>query len=165
MDKGGNVWLTGSNDEDRQVLKFTPDGHQLLEIGRKSKEPKNNQDTSLLGRAAGITVDDAAHEVYIADGYMNNRVVVYDSDTGKFKRGWGAYGIPLSQVSNDIEMSHEEADAAGSPEAAAPQSAASKSSKIAPYKAGDMPDKQFRSPVHCVEISNDGLVLCLRPSQ
>lgn len=153
VDKGGNVWISGSGADDRQVIKFTPDGHQLLEIGRKSTEPKNNQDTSLLGQPAAITVDDEAHEVYIGDGYMNNRVVVYDSDTGKFKRGWGAYGIPLSQISNAVESS---GTGGAAEESRSPATAGSP--KIAPYKAGDLPDKQFRSPVHCVRIANDGLV-------
>jgi DNA-binding beta-propeller fold protein YncE len=153
VDKDGNVWISGSGADDRQVIKFTSDGQPLLEIGRKSTEPKNNQDTSLLGQPAAITVDDEAHEVYIGDGYMNNRVVVYDSDTGKFKRGWGAYGIPLSQISNAVESSGTggAADEGRSPATAGSQ-------KIAPYKAGDLPDKQFRSPVHCVRIANDGLV-------
>ena len=153
VDKSGNVWISGSGADDRQVLKFTADGQQLLEIGRKSKEPKNNQDTSLLGQPAAITVDDEAHEVYIGDGYMNNRVVVYDSDTGKFKRGWGAYGIALSEISNAAESN--------GPGGAAEEgggSAIAGSPKIAPYKAGDPPDRQFRSPLHCVRIANDSLV-------
>jgi len=44
--------------------------------------------------------DDAANEVYIADGMMNKRIVVYDMNTGEFKRGWGAYGIPLNKIDN-----------------------------------------------------------------
>ena len=79
-----NVW-------DRQVLKFTGDGKLLMEIGHPSTEPANNQDTALLGGVAGITVDDAAHEVYFADGTINKRIVVYDSETGMFKRGWGLW--------------------------------------------------------------------------
>jgi hypothetical protein len=143
VDKGGNVWISGAGVDDRQVLKFTPDGRQILEIGRKSKQPKNNQDTSMLGRAAGIDVDDAAHEVYIADGYLNNRVMVFDSDTGKFKRGWGGYGMPLSQVSNSVEQIEGDVSAAG---------------QILPYAPSDPPDRQFRSPVHCVRLANDGMV-------
>jgi DNA-binding beta-propeller fold protein YncE len=143
VDKGGNVWISGAGVDDRQVIKFTSDGRQLLEIGRKSKAPKNNQDTSLLGRAAGLDVDDAAHEVYIADGYLNNRVVVYDSDTGKFKRGWGGYGIPLSEVANSVEQIEAEVPTAGT---------------IPAYAPGGPPDKQFRSPVHCARLSIDGLV-------
>ncbi len=145
VDRGGHVWISGNGADDRQVLEFTADGRQLLEIGRKSTAPKNNQDTSLLGRAAGIDVDDAAREVYIADGYLNDRVVVYDADTGAFKRGWGAYGMPLSQISNAQEGA---AAAEGAP-AIGP---------IPPYRAGDPPDPQFRSPVHGVRLSTDGLV-------
>ena len=95
VDAAGNVWIGGNAPGDRQVLKFTADGHQLLEIGRPTNAPRNNADTSMLGEPAGIEVDSAAHEVYVSDGYLNSRVVVYDSDTGKFKRGWGAYGIAL----------------------------------------------------------------------
>jgi DNA-binding beta-propeller fold protein YncE len=143
IDGGGNVWISGAGVDDRQVIKFSPDGRQLLEIGGKSRAPKNNQDVTLLGRPAGLDVDDAAHEVYIADGYLNNRVVVYDSDTGRFKRGWGAYGIPLREIPNTVEQAENELVTAGT---------------IPPYKPGDPPDKQFRSPVHCVRLSVDGWV-------
>jgi DNA-binding beta-propeller fold protein YncE len=143
IDKGGNVWISGNGVDDRAVLKFSADGKLLLEIGGKSKAPKNNQDTALLGRVAGIEVDDAAHEVYLADGYLNNRIVVYDSDTGAYKRGWGAYGIPLAEIANSVEQIENEVSAEG---------------KIAPYGPTDAPDKQFRSPVHCVRLSVDGLV-------
>ena len=34
----------------------------------------------------------ATNEVFVADGYGNRRVVVYDSETGAYKRHWGAYG-------------------------------------------------------------------------
>lgn len=143
IDKGGNVWISGNGVDDRAVLKFSAEGKLLLEIGGKSKAPKNNQDTALLGRVAGIEVDDAAHEVYLADGYLNNRVVVYDSNTGAYKRGWGAYGIPLSEIENTVEQIEGDISAAG---------------KIPPYAPTDAPDKQFRSPVHCVRLSVDGLV-------
>jgi DNA-binding beta-propeller fold protein YncE len=149
VDKGGDVWISGSGVDDRQVLKFTPEGRQLLEIGRKTKDRKNNQDTTMLGRVAGIDVDDAAHEVYLADGYLNNRVVVYDAETGRFKRGWGAYGMPLSEVTNTVESGPAEGAAPGAVEA---------DGFIPPYAPGGPPDKQFRSPVHCVRLSTDGMV-------
>ena len=104
VDGEGNVWLGGNavaldgkRPADRQVLKLSNDGKLLLSIGHPTKDPQNNQDTSFLGGPGEMTVDDAAHEVYIADGFLNKRVVVYDSNTGAFKRGWGAYGIPLSR--------------------------------------------------------------------
>ena len=117
IDGEGNFWIGGDfhgnannltapiekPDEkrwDRQVLKFSPDGKKLLAIGHPSNVPANNQDTTILGGPSAMFVDDAAHEVYIADGYLNRRVVVYESNTGAFKRGWGANGVPLSQISN-----------------------------------------------------------------
>jgi DNA-binding beta-propeller fold protein YncE len=133
VDRQGNVWVAGNAPEDRQVLKFSADGKLLLEIGHSSQEPKNNQDTAILGQPAGVEVDDAAHEVYIADGYMNNRVVVYDSNTGEFKRGWGAYGIPLSDIKNDLPAALL-------------------------YSPGKPLDPQFENPVHCARLSADGHV-------
>jgi hypothetical protein len=132
VDSAGNVWLGGNGDNDRQILKFTNDGHFLMEIGHPSSAPENNQDTSMLGRPAGIDLDEAAHEIYIADGYLNKRIVVYDSETGKFKRGWGGYGMPLSEIDNTFP--------------------------VPAYKPSDPHDKQFRNPTHCVHLSNDGLV-------
>jgi len=132
VDSAGNVWLGGNGDNDRHILKFTNDGRFLMEIGHPSAEPENNQDTSMLGRPAGIEFDEAAHEVYIADGYLNKRIVVYDMETGKFKRGWGGYGMPLSEIDNTYP--------------------------VPAYKPADPHDKQFRNPTHCVHLSNDGLV-------
>jgi len=141
-DAAGNVWISGNTPGDRQVLKFSSDGKQLLEIGHPTKAPRNNLDTNMLGQPAGIAVDDAAHEVYIADGYLNNRIVVYDSDTGKFKRGWGAYGIALDKVVNAPE----------------PPPTPSYMPEGPAYVPGEPPEKQFRTPVHCVRISVDGTV-------
>jgi hypothetical protein len=147
VDQAGNVWIGGNAPGDRQVLKFTNDGHQLLEIGHPTNAPRDNADTTMLGEPAGIEVDDAAHEVYISDGYFNSRVVVYDSDTGKFKRGWGAYGIALSEVANPPEPTGANASTFGHyvPEGPA-------------YVPGEPPEKQFRTPVHCVHQSADGLI-------
>jgi hypothetical protein len=87
-----------------------------------------SNDTDNLGRPASIEVDAAANEVYVGDGYGNRRVVVYDASTGAYKRHWGAYG----ERPNDEELP--------------------------PYKPGAGPTRQFRSPVHDVRISSDGLV-------
>lgn len=149
IDGGGNFWIGGNYAgngnlltapipkpkdptlADRQVLKLDPTGAKvLLEIGHPSAAPMNNQDTSILGEPAEVFVDDAAHEVYIADGYMNRRVVVYDSNTGEFRRGWGAYGMPLSQIDNGRAPAHDT----------------------------EHPDKQFHGTMNGVDISVDGLV-------
>jgi hypothetical protein len=147
IDDAGNVWIGGNAPGDRQVLKFTGDGKQLLQIGFPTSSPRNNADTTMLGEPAGIEVDSAAHEVYIADGYLNSRVMVYDSDNGNFKRGWGAYGIGLGEIANPPEPKGEAASTLGHYVREGPD-----------YVPGEAPEKQFRTPVHCVHLSADGLV-------
>jgi hypothetical protein len=148
IDKPGNFWFGGNFQggngnnllqalpkpkeflADRHILKFSADHKQLLEIGHPANGPANNQDTSILGAPSELVVDDDDHEVYIADGYINRRVVVYDSNTGAFKRGWGAYGMPLSQIDNGASPKHD------------PKT----------------PSKQFGGVMTSIDISNDGLV-------
>jgi hypothetical protein len=138
VDKQHNVYIGGAQAGDT-LLKFTEDGKFISEFGHRGPavpnqgQKQDNQQTNLLLRGtAAATLDDAAHEIYIADGYLNKRVMVYDWDTGAFKRGWGAYGKPLSEISNDDQP------------------------RVG--REGEPPAKDFRSPVHCVRISNDGLV-------
>jgi hypothetical protein len=128
VDNDDNVWIGSSGPTDRHILKFKNDGHFLLQIGHPSSDPPNSARTDLLGRPAGIEVDSEAHEVYIADGYMNKRVIVFDSNTGAFKRLWGAYG----HTPDDADPGN--------------------------YNPTAPPDQQFRNPVHCVHISKDALV-------
>ena len=73
------------------ALKFTPQGKFLLQIGQLWKTNGSN-DKALLGKPTTMAVDPSTNEVYIADGYTNQRVVVFDADTGAYKRHWGAYG-------------------------------------------------------------------------
>jgi DNA-binding beta-propeller fold protein YncE len=87
-----------------------------------------SNDLENFGRVAKIFVDPKANEAYISDGYLNKRVVVIDADTGKFKRYWGAYG----NKPDDKNLGRYNPDAP--------------------------PAQQFRNPVHCAELSNDGLL-------
>jgi DNA-binding beta-propeller fold protein YncE len=91
VDHKGNVWVGGNGNTDTHVLKFTPGGKFLLQIGHKGKHNGSN-DVENLWRAAKISIDPSTNEAYIADGYGNHRVVVFDADTGAYKRHWGAYG-------------------------------------------------------------------------
>jgi hypothetical protein len=154
VDKNMNVWVGGNHAPDRNVLKFSADGKLLLEIGRQDG-PVNryrsnrgelatpdNQATDLLGGPSGIFVDEQANEVYITDGYINRRVVVYDSNTGKFKRGWGSHGIPLSEIDNNCTAG----------DCIAWRQRQAKAGRDIP------PDKQFKGNIESVRISNDGLV-------
>ena len=89
IDANDNVWLTGNGDGDGQVLKFSKDGKFLLQIGKGEVEPDSN-DTTHLSRPASLAV--FRNEVFVADGYGNRRIVVFDANTGAYKRHWGAYG-------------------------------------------------------------------------
>ena len=93
VDDQDNVWLAGNGPKDGMILKFTRAGKLLLKIG----EPGiigDDQDTKHLNRPANMIVDPATRELIVADGYGNHRVIVFDADTGSYKRHWGANGRP-----------------------------------------------------------------------
>jgi len=131
VDAKGYVWITGNGESDGQVLKFTRDGRFVLQIGKVGPQT-GNADLTRLGQAAGVEVDDAAREVYVADGYYNRRVIVFDADTGAYKRHWGAYG----KAPGDRDKPNTRRTAPPTREQLA----------------------QFGNPVHCVRIARDGLV-------
>jgi len=92
---------------DAQVLKFDKTGKFVMQIGKAGKTEGSDSQTG-LNNPAGLDVDDAANEVYVADGFRNHRIVVFDATTGAYKRSWGAYG----------EKPSDEATAAYDPAAA-----------------------------------------------
>jgi DNA-binding beta-propeller fold protein YncE len=76
---------------DAQVLKFSKDGKFLLQIGKAGKTEGSDSRTG-FNRPGALAVDSAANELYVADGFGNHRIAVFDAGTGAFKRSWGAYG-------------------------------------------------------------------------
>jgi DNA-binding beta-propeller fold protein YncE len=74
------------------LLKFKRDGTFVMMIGSSFDGPADSLSHTSVGRPAGIWVDSARNEVYVADGYLNRRVVVFDATSGAFLRHWGAYG-------------------------------------------------------------------------
>ena len=127
VDYKGNVWIGGNGAKDGQVLKFTQSGKFLMQIG-KPGQSKGSNDIDNFSKPAKLFVDKATNELYVADGYGNKRVAVFDADTGKYKRHWGAYG-------------HKPDD-----------------TNLGPYNPDAPVAQQFRNPVHSVEVSNDGFV-------
>jgi DNA-binding beta-propeller fold protein YncE len=77
--------------QDAHVLKFSRTGQFLLQIGHAGKVEGSESKTG-FNRPGGVRVDAATNEVYVADGFGNHRVVVFDAETGAYKRHWGAYG-------------------------------------------------------------------------
>lgn len=95
VDPDGNVWIGANDNVDNQILKFSRDGKFLMQIGHPGKSEGSNSQTQ-LGRPAHMEMDRAANELYVADGYGNRRVIVFDATTGAYKRHWGAYGkVPV----------------------------------------------------------------------
>jgi hypothetical protein len=90
VDERGFVWIGGNADNDSAILKFTLDGKYIAQIGKIAPRTNSN-DTTQLGRPAEIAIDKAANEMYVADGYGNRRVIVFDATTLAYKRHWGAY--------------------------------------------------------------------------
>jgi hypothetical protein len=134
------VWIGGRagwprattpGNSDDMILKFTTTGKFVMQIGKRGQS-KGNTDTENVHQATDVFVDTRAKEVYAADGYGNKRVIVFDSETGKFKRMWGAFGNPPP--------------ATFAPNAAAPQ----------PQTTPDGPP-EFGLP-HAVKVSSDGIV-------
>jgi DNA-binding beta-propeller fold protein YncE len=94
VDYRGNVWIGAGGGPDKtvnQILKFTKTGRFLLQIGSRGKS-KGSNDVENLNNAADVYVYPKTNEVFVADGYVNRRVIVFDATTGVFKRYWGAYG-------------------------------------------------------------------------
>jgi DNA-binding beta-propeller fold protein YncE len=89
VDHNGFVWTNAR--ESNLTVKFTRTGQVSLVIGKYDQTGGSN-DTTLMGRPAEIWVDPADNEVFVADGYGNRRIIVFDGATGKYLRHWGAYG-------------------------------------------------------------------------
>jgi hypothetical protein len=123
--KGGGGGFQSFNDN--MILKFTQDGKFLMQIG-KPHQSKGSNDIENLRLPAKLFIDPKTDELYVADGYGNHRVIVFDANTGKYKRHWGAYG----HKPDDADMGR--------------------------YNPNDPPPQQFRNPVHCAELTHDNLL-------
>jgi hypothetical protein len=147
IDHEDNVWLGGGGEKDAQILKFTREGRFLMQIGRKGQNTGSN-DTRNLGAAANMTLDRGSGELYVADGYVNHRVIVFDAATGAYKRHWGAYG-----KTPDDSYFTRAGERLPSPFSGAVQF----ENRPSQYDPDGPPPPQFRI-VHAVRIANDGLV-------
>lgn len=89
LDHNDFVWMASHSHN--HVMKFTRDGRHVLTIGDPHSTGGSN-DSTRLGGPAGLWVDPGTNELFVADGYVNRRVIVFDAETGKYLRHWGAYG-------------------------------------------------------------------------
>jgi DNA-binding beta-propeller fold protein YncE len=140
VDSRGFVWLAGSSvGKDNQILKFTQAGKFVLQIGHAGQS-KGNTDTDNVNGAADVALYAKTNEIFVADGYGNRRVIVYDATSGRFKRMWSAFGnVPADPKPGEPRFASDDEDGPG------PQ--------------------QFNG-VHSVRVSNDDLVyVCDRDNQ
>lgn len=99
VDYKDNVWISSAGGPrlgdrtENHLLKFSRDGTFLLQIGKRGAS-QGSLDTLNLNNAADMFVHPATNELFVADGYVNRRVIVFDADTGEYLRTWGAYGNP-----------------------------------------------------------------------
>jgi hypothetical protein len=136
IDHRDNVWLADNDANAGEVVKLSQAGKHLLTIGAPLKPAKDSNDISAVHCATNMFVERTANEVYVADGYCNRRLIVFDADTGAYKRHWGAYG----KKPDDSDMYNSGRAQVGK--------------DYDPTKVS----QQFGRAVHGVEISKDGLV-------
>jgi hypothetical protein len=143
VDHRNNVWITGNGgwpkpspggSTDDVILKFDPSGKLLLQIGKRGAS-KGNTDTTNVHQPGDVFVHAPTNELYVADGYGNNRVIVFDADTGAYRRMWGAFG--------------------NTPETPAP---AGRGARGAPPAAANPDGPPQYGLVHAVKVSSDGIV-------
>jgi hypothetical protein len=127
VDHNNFVWVGDNVEGGGHIYKFTRDGKFVMRLG-KPGTPGGSNDIEHFNRPADMVVDRDTNEIFVADGYANHRVIVFDAATGAYKRHWGAYGNRPTDE------------------------------KVAWDPKGP-PPQQFGNPVHCITITNDGLVL------
>ena len=136
IDSRGNIWIGGNGAMDGHVLKFTLDGKFVMQVGKKGVT-RNSLAEDHFFQVAKTFFHAPSNEVFVADGYGNRRVAVIDAESGKMKRFWGAYGKPPDDKAALAQGPYD---------------------PTATYQ-------HFRGPVHCADVSNDGLVyVCDRTS-
>ncbi len=88
----GHVWIADSHAH--VVYKFTRDGKKLLTIGIPNEPGEDNTHLKM----PTDMVETPSGDIFISDGYRNNRVVVCN-EKGEFIRSWGELGTGPGQFS------------------------------------------------------------------
>ena len=110
VDEEGFVYLGQDT-----VRKYDPGTGQIVAEVAKTPEKEPDEETAIaafremyppetpmiVGGLEEIRIVEEDDEMYVADNYLGGRVLVFDLDTFEFKRGWGAYGRPLAEISTD----------------------------------------------------------------
>jgi hypothetical protein len=174
IDTEDHVWITGNWNDD-QIYKFTVDGKLIRQFGNSAGGyKKTNADTNNFWMPAAAVVNPKTKELFVADGYGNNRVIVVDADTGAFKRMWGAFGnVPkdIPPRATDIRKEQKKDDRFGGAEQfrteyflnGGKEHPNETTAGQPPYPPAPTMDPNDPGPpqfnlVHDLKLSNDGLV-------
>jgi len=106
IDPNDNIWVV--DQMTNMVIKFDPQGHLAMLLGRKAeavnvpaREPAGDgagQQTDLFNRPTDVAWD-AAGNIFVADGLGNARIAKFDKD-GKFVKSWGKKGTATGEFAN-----------------------------------------------------------------
>ncbi|GGF83542.1 hypothetical protein [Alteromonas lipolytica] len=137
VDDTNTVWIGGNGKGDHVVLNFTADGKFIRQFGQRNKTD-GNQSKAALGNPADIYHDTHTTQVMIADGYINKRIIEFDTAGNHFSQYWGAYASQPGGGTRDGDFDVSQATAG------------------ADNINTDAPD--FGDIVHCVTQSQNGLI-------
>jgi DNA-binding beta-propeller fold protein YncE len=111
VDPSDNIWVV--DEMTNMVMKFDPQGHVAMLLGRKAENVNvpagggrggrgggsgAGQPTDLFDRPTDVAWD-AAGNIFIADGLGNARVAKFDKN-GKFVKSWGKKGNGTGEFAN-----------------------------------------------------------------
>ena len=169
VDDKDHVWLTGSARpalagsgdrvlrSDNMILEFTNTGKLVKQIGHRDRSTGNN-DTMNVYSATDLSVYPKTNEVFVADGYINRRVIVFDATTGAFKRMWGAFGNAPVDPPDMLTNARTPPRPRGAAPAADAAAGGRGRGNQQPAEAAGRGPQQFVGPVHSAKGSSDGFV-------
>jgi DNA-binding beta-propeller fold protein YncE len=162
VDDKDNVYVTGTSPSgqsqtlrsDDMILKFDSKGRLIRQFGGRSVS-LGSQDRLSVNKPGDLFVYPKTNELFVADGYGNRRLVVFDRDTFAYKRSWSAFGnTPVD------EPGHSGGRGGNGGLLPIPDPTATPAGRgAAPVLDTEgLGSPHFEEPVHSVAVSNDDLV-------
>lgn len=141
VDYKGFVWVGGECMTCTNVMKFTKDGKFVMQIGKPGQKGSMTDTQHMVG-PTDMFVYPKTNEVFVGDTGDHGRIMVFDADSGAFKRMWGGHGNPPAEPGPD-EHVNQPPNGGG---------------RYAGKDVEDGGDPPQLTEAHRVRVSNDGLV-------
>lgn len=149
IDRRDKVWVTDVGLE--QVFRFNRSGELELTLGKRGISGKGS---GQFGRPTDVAF--AGDEVFVADGYRNSRVAVFDR-RGQFLRRWGEPGAG----SRGLEVPHAIAIYRGTVYVADRENGRLQITDLKGTPRGNWSHKEVRGHPYSVKVLGDGRVVSL----